>query len=309
MTALSHPQAWHEERRSGIGASDAPVIMGVGFRSPYELWCEKVALVGPSDLSNIPQVEWGTRLEGVIAEKLADEHPDWKIRRANVIRRSRRFSWLYAHYDCVARIPGERRVIPVEIKTASHDDRWGPHGSEEVHPRYYPQIQQEIAIANTPFGIMAVLIGGHDYREYLVPRNDVYIERLINAEEAFWLRVLTAEPPEPTTTPDFLHCYPTLEGTIQDDGTIAPLVDTLHTVKRQIAAAEAQEDTLRSAILQKMAGAQKLLDTTGKQTLATAYDTKRTSIANLKQAIEHFPGLEAYTNTSQSRTLRLGKVA
>lgn len=309
MTALDHPASWHEERRSGIGASDAPIIMGVGFRSAYELWCEKVGLVGPTDLSGNAFVEWGTRLEDVIAQKLADEHPEWKIRRANVMRRSRRFPWVYAHYDRVARLPGQARLIPVEIKAPAHDNGWGPHGSDIIHPRYYPQVQQEIGIAKAPFGIVAVLIAGHDYREYLVPRNDIYIERLMAEEEAFWTRVLTAEPPEPTTTSDFIHCYPTLKGTAQDDGTVAPLIEQLRAAKAQIQAAESRENELRTRILQYMEGTSKLLDATGKHTLATAYDTTRKSLPNLNKAIEAFPGLEPFIHTSRSRTLRLGKDA
>lgn len=44
---------WHEWRRKGIGASDAPVIMGVSkYKTPWDLFREKIGEIVPDDERN-----------------------------------------------------------------------------------------------------------------------------------------------------------------------------------------------------------------------------------------------------------------
>lgn len=304
MTALTHDALWHEERRSGIGASDAPAIMGVGFESAYELWCEKSGLVSPTDLSNNTRVEWGTRLEDAIAQKIIDQHPDWKVRRANVMRRSRKFPFAFAHFDRLARLPDERRAIPVEIKTSGFDDGWGEHGTDGVHARYYPQIQHQIAIANSPYAIVAVLIAGNDYREYIVPRNDIFIEHLMNAEDAFWMGVLTGKPPEPSTTSDLVHRFPQLQGALVADDTLKQLCAELRAARKQRDVYDAKASELSVALQNAMAEHIHLTDDKGKK-LAWITTTNRLDFKDKKALIERFPDLAPYSSTSTSRAVYL----
>ena len=51
---------WLAERRKGIGASDAAVILGVSpFKTAYPLYAEKVGDVEAEDLSGIERIKWG----------------------------------------------------------------------------------------------------------------------------------------------------------------------------------------------------------------------------------------------------------
>ena len=66
-------EEWREARKNGIGGSDVGAIMGLNpWKSPVEVWLEKTGHSEPPDLSGKESVEWGNRLEAVVAEKFAD---------------------------------------------------------------------------------------------------------------------------------------------------------------------------------------------------------------------------------------------
>jgi putative phage-type endonuclease len=50
-TIIPHDQGtqeWQEWRKTGLGGSDAPVIMGVSpWNTPYKLWAERCGLLAP----------------------------------------------------------------------------------------------------------------------------------------------------------------------------------------------------------------------------------------------------------------------
>src|SRR5947207_2817387 len=64
MAVTAEEYAWHEERRGGLGGSDAPVVMGVSLhKTPYMLWAEKRGMVPPAPPN--PAMARGTALEPV----------------------------------------------------------------------------------------------------------------------------------------------------------------------------------------------------------------------------------------------------
>jgi putative phage-type endonuclease len=116
MDALALPvrQAtaeWAEARRSGIGGSDAPVVVGESpYRSPYELWAEKLRLVQPPEENEA--MTWGRRLEPVVAAAYT-EATGRRLRRVRRLLRSRERPWQLASLDRA--VVGEQRLV--EIKT------------------------------------------------------------------------------------------------------------------------------------------------------------------------------------------------
>lgn len=53
-------EAWKEERKYGIGASDAGAMLGMSnWKSNEELWLEKTGLREPEDISGKPFVQYG----------------------------------------------------------------------------------------------------------------------------------------------------------------------------------------------------------------------------------------------------------
>src|SRR5688500_4639250 len=63
---------WLEERKNGIGGSEAPIVLGVSkFATPLDLFTEKLGL-RPEPIQT-ERMKWGLRLERAIVEAYADE--------------------------------------------------------------------------------------------------------------------------------------------------------------------------------------------------------------------------------------------
>lgn len=194
-TREEHPtkDAWLKGRRHGIGASDASAVLGLNpWKSPLALYAEKLELSEPSD-EETEAMEWGTRLEPVIAEKyqaatgrqLAPVEP-------YTIYRSRRHPFMTATFDRL--ILGDPRglgILQIKAVGAFKAEDW-----EDEPPVYYQvQTQQEAMVAGAAWGSLAVLIGGQRFRHFDFTRNDRFLSVLVEREEAFWNRLLTQDPP------------------------------------------------------------------------------------------------------------------
>lgn len=180
---------WLKERGKGIGGSDVAAIMGLSpWRSPYEVWLEKTGMREPEDISGRPSVEWGNRLEPIVGQKFREEHPDWKVRRVNGILTSISRPWAKASLDYEVDVPGEGWQV-LEIKTAS---QFGEHNWEEGVPLFYQtQVQHYLAVTGRKVAYVAVLIGGSDYREYRLERDEDDIRAIESAVDTFWLANVT----------------------------------------------------------------------------------------------------------------------
>lgn len=194
---------FHADRLTGIGSSDAAVILGISkFKSPLELWLEKTQQREPVDINDVPSVHWGTILEDVVAREFATAHPELTVRRRRILR-SKTHRFALAHVDRMAKTPDGRHV-PVEIKTSRNWEDW-----KEGVPYYYvPQVQHQLFVAEAPYAHVAVLLGGHDYREYVVERDEEYIAMLVAAETAFWANVISRTAPAPQTYRDVCSLFP-----------------------------------------------------------------------------------------------------
>lgn len=42
---------WHQWRKSGVTASESPILMGSPYKTPWRLWAEKRGLILEADLS------------------------------------------------------------------------------------------------------------------------------------------------------------------------------------------------------------------------------------------------------------------
>ena len=186
---------WLEARRSGIGSSDAPALLGVcPWQTALDVYHTKVDTSVPVDrMSNA--MEWGHRLEPVVAGKAIDSH-GWTLGKPGLLRHSD-YPFLLATPDRVNQF-GE----VVEIKTTGSRDGWGEPETDEIPMNVWVQVQHQLAVASSidervELAWVCVLIGGSDYRRYRVPRNPVYLETALPAYRDFWQAVESRTPPPP----------------------------------------------------------------------------------------------------------------
>jgi len=191
QTIQTTEEAWLAERKTGVTATDAPVIAGCRG-SAYQLWAEKRGLIEPPDLADREWIRWGHLLEPVVlaeyAERTGREVIPWP---AYTVARHPDRDWLICTPDA-EQIDGGRRGA-LEVKTAgeyrSHD--W----DDEPPLAYQVQLQHQLAVLSLERGTLAVLIGGNRLRWFDAERNEPFIRTLLEVEEEFWFLCQSGRPP------------------------------------------------------------------------------------------------------------------
>lgn len=183
-------EAWHALRREGIGASDVAAICGMStFNTPLDVWEAKRGLREPS--ADSPVMEWGRRLEPVIADAFS-ETTGIAIRRRSREVRYRDWPVLFAHLD---RSTPEG---PLEIKASMSTRGWGETGSADVPQHVGLQVQAQLLCTERPRAFVAALLGYRDFRWYDVPFDrELVMDQVLPILRDFWDGVESGIPPEP----------------------------------------------------------------------------------------------------------------
>lgn len=177
-------EQWHASRRRGLGGSDMGAVMGLSkWKSAYEVWLEKTGRADPEDIGGKPAVEWGNRLEPVVAAKFADMHPELRVANRYAQMWSREHPCMFADIDRMLTLPDGSHAV-LEIKTAGQfvQQDW----DEGVPPHYLAQVVHYLAVTGWAKAYVAVLIGGNDYREYEIGRDEADVAAVVSAAESFW---------------------------------------------------------------------------------------------------------------------------
>ncbi len=194
--AAPNSDAWHAARRQGLGASEIAAVVGLSpFESAFSLWHRKKGNIPGPDPSN-PLFYWGHALEGVVADRFSDDHPEFDVVSIGTHRHSERV-WQFANLDRALYNPAVAGEILglLEIKTTRYGDNWGPSGSDEIPVHVRCQVMQQMDVFSAPYAWVAVLIGGNDYREYRIDFDETDAAALRDAGAAFWASLQTDDEP------------------------------------------------------------------------------------------------------------------
>lgn len=249
---------WLEERRRGIGGSDAAAVMGLSkYKTPLAVWEEKTGIAPPIP-DNAPMM-WGRNLEPVIRQHYADVT-------GRTVLMPEKMLYHVKHPFMLANLDGytdDKRVV--EIKTARDSRDWGEEGTDEIPIPYLCQVQHYMAVTGFAVADVAVLIGGSDFRLYEVPADAEFQAAMIDAEADFWRKVEAQEPPEPVTYSDMLQRYQTSKAaSVTASEPVENAVAELKRVREQMKLLEHTEEQLKTAILGELADNDTLLDSQGK---------------------------------------------
>ncbi|MGW4603676.1 YqaJ viral recombinase family nuclease [Streptomyces sp. NPDC004532] len=212
--------AW-EEARAGLSitATEIAAVMGLSpWMSPFSLWHKKSGLPTPP-FEMTPAIEWGNRLEAAVADKWQDEHPGLLAAPAGTWRNRER-QWQRATPDRLVypqpagefEVPGNALGL-LEVKTSPFGDDWGPAGTDEIPIYYRCQVQWQLDTLGLDVCHVAVLISGHDYREYTVAYDEADAH-LLRTSAAEFLRTVEAGERPPIDGAD--ATYQTIR--VQPDG-------------------------------------------------------------------------------------------
>lgn len=242
-TKLMTHEQWLDERKKGIGGSDAGAILGVNpYKNPVALWLEKTGQVEPEPAGE--PAEMGIILEPIIAN-LFELKTGIKIEKCDAILQHPQYDFMLANVDRL--IVGARRGLECKNVSLRKASEWE---DDEIPDMYYAQCQHYMAVTGYEGWYIAALINGNHFIQKYIPRNDEFILALIDAEQKFWHCVQNKVMPECELNTDVLKkLYPTSKGisaVLPDD--IAELVEKHVEAKAVLADAERRVERLQVAI-------------------------------------------------------------
>ena len=182
-------EQWIEERRRGIGGSDAAKVMGLSrWGGPFTVYQDKVN--GVRTPMDSEAVHFGNVLEDIVAQEFA-RREGVKVRRRNSMTFSQEHPFMIANID--RELVGEK--VGLECKTASAY-KSGEWEGDELPDEYYVQVQHYCSVMDWEGCWIACLIGGQRFIYKYVPRNESFIGSMIRMERDFWEgHVLPQNPP------------------------------------------------------------------------------------------------------------------
>jgi len=181
---------WKALRKTKVGSSDAAVIMGCGYMPLHELWEIKT--------NRRPEPEMNAAMEhGQRSEE--DARRFFERERGCFVLPDVVFSperpWQMASLDGVS----PDKSLYVEIKCPFTYDRYNKLKETKTPPDYYyAQCQHQMAVTGAPSVVLYFWFrNGFDEEGFsmLIARDDAYISRLNELEEAFWQSVMNDTPP------------------------------------------------------------------------------------------------------------------
>jgi putative phage-type endonuclease len=189
MSALiQQTEEWLKLRKSKIGASDAPVIMGQSpWKTPYQLWEDKLSpILGTEKTSSMQR--------GIDLEETARELFTIKtgIKVSPKVLFHKNYEWMMASLDGIS----DCHKYVIEIKCPGPFD----HSialSGKIPDHYYPQLQHQMEVCDVE-EMIYFSFDGYDGTIVMVSKNPKYIEKLLEEEEKFYECMQTKQPPELT---------------------------------------------------------------------------------------------------------------
>lgn len=230
-------EAWLAARRKGIGASEIAAVLGISpWESPFSLYWRKVE---GWDFEPDAAMEWGNRLEDAIAAKYQSNHPEGVVHPLG-LQSNANEPWMLATPDRVVCDPQMHdNPFPddptfewqhsdlfisgvVELKTAHSADGWGEPGTADIPVHYRAQVLWQMAALDVQWADLAVLIGGSDYREYTVLRDEKDIAVMVEAGRRFMARIEAGDPPPLDDHHATLATVKRLHPDLDDDVAVVP---------------------------------------------------------------------------------------
>lgn len=200
---------WLQERKKGLGASDAGTIIGVNkWKSNVELWREKVGLQEPEDISHKSYVQYGHDAEPHLRALFSLDHPELKVTYESPYKMifSDELPFIFATPDGELEELATGRKGGLEVKTTEimNPRQWSDWDGR-IPDQYYSQVCHQFLATGWEFIYLIVQIKWTTrdgelrkmIKEYPIERHEVLddIAYLKDSEIKFWHNVQTKTEP------------------------------------------------------------------------------------------------------------------
>jgi len=191
LDQLGLSAAERQQRREGLGGSDANVILSGDRERILQLWGEKRGEAEGADLSSTLPVmlgSWTEPFNRMWFEKLTGE----TVMQMGEAISCSTYSWRRCTLDgyiCETQA----------IWEAKHTSAFAR--PEEVLERYMPQLQHNMSVAKSERAVLSVIFGNSRFEIFEIAADWLYQLDLLQAEEEFWECVLNGREPVPCPVP------------------------------------------------------------------------------------------------------------
>ncbi len=169
-------------RRSTVGGSDVPIILGLSkWKTPHELYAEKHSTEPPIASPDSEASRWGQKLERIILQAWGEARcqgvDPWLVGPMS----HDDIPWATCTPDGWTALPGHG----IEIKNRAYGTGWGESGTQEIPPDVEAQVRWSMFVADCEQWGVGVLLGGNNFRHYLIERDKEWEEWVFPVVEAF----------------------------------------------------------------------------------------------------------------------------
>jgi putative phage-type endonuclease len=320
LPAAADREEWLTVRRTGIGSSDVPAIVGATrYRTPLHVYHDKRGTLALDEDPGEAAL-WGNLHEETVAR-------EWARRNRTVVRRvgiaaRRDEPWMMCTLDrrCTEcpldHDRRERCAVEVKTRTAWAAGSWRRDVPDDV----LAQTLWQIAVTGYDHIHVACLIGGNDYRQYTVRRagNEDLIADIITIARRLWDDIQAGREPAMSggEDPDALvdlygRLYPDRAGFVDLDVdpavSVAVLEDLRAYEENRLLEGRYRraKDAARAALVGRLDDAEAALMNNEP---AFSYDTSSRRTVDLARLAEEFPeAYEACVVDKPSRRLNIAR--
>lgn len=198
-------ERWLAARHEGIGGSEVAALVGASeYETAWSIWEKKVNRTD-KDLSDVAAVEWGHRLEGVVAEKVAEE--------IGMVSRFAGGLWANPDKPHLRVTPDRFFTAPrswkargvIECKTAGDDAEWesgviSPSGQTtgRAPTGYQAQLQWQLGILGLEVGYLGCYVSNRERSFFTVEVHfdKAWFDEMTHAADTLWREhVMTGDIP------------------------------------------------------------------------------------------------------------------
>lgn len=187
--------AWLAARLDGIGGSEVGALIGVNeHETTWSIWNKKTSDEPDKELTGAP-IEWGHRLEDVVAMKTAEE--------IGLVSRFAGGLWAWPDKPHIRVTPDRLATKPrswkalgiIECKTAGDEEHWESgtihpksHGTGAAPLSYQAQLQWQLGILGLKIGWLGCYISNmaRDFFTVEVHFDADWFGEMVNAADTFW---------------------------------------------------------------------------------------------------------------------------
>lgn len=300
---------WHMSRRHGLSGSQIAAVMGFSkWSTPFNVWSFITGRQSEGSANTAP-LEWGHRLEPVIAQKYQD---DLGVTLSECpTLQSQQFPFLVGSVDRLVLDASGQPIKVLEIKTASinrnsgekgedgelvkqwgRGNVYGPNGQllvqdSQVPKQYLLQVMHYMILTGLKQADIAVLLTTNDYRVFTIDYDEELAAAMIQAADEFWCKYVLDNVMPPMLECDAKTLTPVKGSEVKANSDVLAAIADYKRLNAQIDELKSQLQSARDCITGYI-GANDLLIDDQENTLASYSTCKgRASFDDKRFKIEH----------------------